>query len=140
MTTKGKNRHGTSVTVDRFWEHSITFGRSLSQLDGQRGLKSLTVRSIKLRWNQRCQNCPLMSFAARTGRTAIKGICPKKLKPLIGRETLYRQLEESFGQALRNLPKVHAEIEALFLMEGQLPANRRAIAIILRAALGDEVA
>jgi hypothetical protein len=40
---------------------------------------------------------------------------------------------------MRKLPKVHAEIEALFQIEQHTPMSERALAVI-RGALGDEVA
>ena len=64
---------------------------------------------------------------------------PKKLVGLIGKATLYRQLGESYAEAMRNLPKVHSEIEKLFRDEAHMPSSERALAII-RGALGSEVA
>ena len=58
-----------------------------------------------------------MSLDARTVRIAIKKNVPKKLRHLIGKDTLYRQLGESYSEAMKVLPKVHSEIEALFEAE-----------------------
>ena len=63
----------------------------------------------------------------------------EKLREVVGKGTLYRQLGESYAEAMRRLPKVHAEIEALFQIEQHTPMSERALAVI-RGALGEEVA
>ena len=64
---------------------------------------------------------------------------PLHLRALIGKATLYRQLGDSYKEAMQNLPLVHARIEALLEGEKEKSARDRSIEII-RGALGDEVA
>jgi integrase len=64
---------------------------------------------------------------------------PKHLRPLIGKATLYRQLGDSYREAVQNLPLVHARIEALLNDEANKSARERSIEII-RGALGEDVA
>jgi integrase len=61
------------------------------------------------------------------------------LRALIGKATLYRQLGDSYKEAMQNLPLVHARIEALLEGEKEKSARDRSIEII-RGALGDELA
>ena len=82
---------------------------------------------------------PAYVFRRQNGSYRYKRNVPKKLRPLIGKDTLYRQLGESYSEAMNALPKVHSEIEQLFAAEEMMPANERALAFI-RAALGEEVA
>ena len=82
---------------------------------------------------------PPYVFRRPNGSYRYKRNVPKKLRPLIGKDTLYCQLGDSYVEAMQNLPKVHAQIEQLFHTEAQIPSNERALAII-RGALGDEVA
>ena len=78
-------------------------------------------------------------FRRANGSYRYKRNVPKRLRHLIGKDTLYRQLGESYSEAIKALPKVHAEIEGLFEAEETMPANDRALALI-RAALGEHVA
>ena len=55
---------------------------------------------------------------------------PKKIVSLIGKATLYRQLGETYAEAMKNLPLVHSEIEKLFRDEERVPSSERALAII----------
>ena len=82
---------------------------------------------------------PPYVFRRPNGSYRYKRNVPKKLRLLIGKDTLYRQLGDSYAEAMQNLPKVHAQIEKLFHTEAQISSNERALAII-RGALGDEVA
>ena len=56
---------------------------------------------------------PAYVFRRANGSYRYKRNVPKKLVGLIGKATLYRQLGESYAEAMRNLPKVHSEIEKL---------------------------
>ena len=78
-------------------------------------------------------------FRRQNGSYRYKRNVPKKLRLLIGKDTLYRQLGESYSEAMNALPKVHLEIEQLFAAEETMPTNERALAFI-RAALSEEVA
>ena len=76
---------------------------------------------------------PAYIFRRQNGSYRYKRNVPKKLRPLIGKDTLYRQLGESYSEAMKVLPNVHLEIEQLFAAEETMPANERALAFI-RAA------
>ena len=54
---------------------------------------------------------PPYVFRRPNGSYRYKRNVPKKLRPLIGKDTLYRQLGDSYVEAMQNLPKVHAQIE-----------------------------
>ena len=82
---------------------------------------------------------PAYVFRRQNGSYRYKRNVPKKLRHLIGQDTLYRQLGESYSEAMKVLPKVHLEIEQLFAVEDTMPAIERALAFI-RVALGEEVA
>ena len=61
------------------------------------------------------------------------------LRKLLGKDTIYRQLGNSYMEAMGNLPLVHGRIEALFDRESEKSAKQRSLKII-RGALGEEVA
>ena len=60
---------------------------------------------------------PAYVFRRANGSYRYKRNVPKKLVGLIGKATLYRQLGESYAEAMRNLPQVHNEIDKLFRMK-----------------------
>ena len=60
---------------------------------------------------------PVHVFRRQNGSYRYKKNVPKKLRHLIGKDTLYRQLGESYSEAMKVLSKVHSEIEALFEAE-----------------------
>jgi hypothetical protein len=80
-----------------------------------------------------------MYFAVPMAAFDINATFPLHLRALIGKATLYRQLGDSYKEAMQNLPLVHARIEALLEGEKEKSARDRSIEII-RGALGDEVA
>ena len=82
---------------------------------------------------------PKYVFRRANGSYRYKRNVPKDLLPLIGKETLYRQLGDTLQEALRTLPRVHAEIEDLFRGEDNTPSSERALRII-KASLGTEIA
>ena len=73
---------------------------------------------------------PAYVFRRQNGSYRNKRNVPKKLRHLIGKDTLYRQLGESYSEAMNALPKVHFEIEQLFAVEETMPSNERALACI----------
>ena len=77
-------------------------------------------------------------FISPNASYRFKRNVPKRLTHLIGKDSFSRQLGESYSEAMKALPKVHSELEALFEVEETMPANDRALAFI-RAALGQEV-
>ncbi|MDA9991254.1 tyrosine-type recombinase/integrase [Paracoccaceae bacterium] len=82
---------------------------------------------------------PRYVFRRANGSFRYKRNVPLHLRALIGKATLYRQLGDSYKEAMQNLPLVHARIEALLEGESEKSARDRSIEII-RGALGDEVA
>ena len=82
---------------------------------------------------------PRYVFRRANGSFRYKRNVPLRLRALIGKDTLYRQLGESYAEAMRSLPLVHARIEALLSEESEQSARKRSIDLI-RGALGDEVA
>mgnify|MGYP003730529615 CR=1 FL=1 len=82
---------------------------------------------------------PRYVFRRANGSFRYKRNVPLHLRVLIGKATLYRQLGDSYKEAMQNLPLVHARIEALLEGEKEKSARDRSIEII-RGALGDEVA
>ena len=82
---------------------------------------------------------PKYVFSRPDGSFRYKRDVPKKLVPLIGKKTLYRQLGHSLQEVRSNLPRVHAEIEDLFRGEDNTPSSERALRII-KASLGTEIA
>jgi len=69
---------------------------------------------------------PAYVFRRSNGSYRYKRNVPKKLVGLIGKATLYRQLGESYAEAMRNLPQVHNEIDKLFRNEAHVPSGERA--------------
>ena len=82
---------------------------------------------------------PRYVFHRANGSFRYKRYVPLQLRTLIGKSTLYRQLGDSYKEAMQNLPLVHARIEALLESEKEKSVRDRSIEII-RGALGDEVA
>ena len=82
---------------------------------------------------------PRYVFRRANGSFRYKRNVPLHLRALIWKATLYRQLGDSYKEAMQNLPLVHARIEALLEGEKEKSARDRSIEII-RGALGDEVA
>ena len=82
---------------------------------------------------------PRYVFRRANGSFRYKRNVPLHLRALIGKATLYRQLGDSYKEAMQNLPLIHARIEALLEGEKEKSARNRSIEII-RGALGDEVA
>ena len=82
---------------------------------------------------------PRYVFRRANGSFRYKRNVPLHLRTLIGKATLYRQLGDSYKEAMQNMPLVHARIEALLEGEKEKTARDRSIEII-RVALDDEVA
>ena len=74
------------------------------------------------------QKLPRYVFRRANGSYRYKRNVPKRLRHLIGKDTLYRQPGQSYSEAMKVLPKVHSEIEALFEAGETMPANDRALA------------
>jgi len=58
-------------------------------------------------------NLPRYVFRRANGSFRYKRNVPKHLRALIGKDTLYRQLGDSYREAMQALPLVHARVEAL---------------------------
>ena len=69
-------------------------------------------------------NSPAMFFARANGSFRYKRNVPERLRPLIGKATLYRQLGDSYREAMQALPLVHARIEALLNDEARQVSQR----------------
>ena len=85
------------------------------------------------------QKLPRYVFRRANGSYRYKRNVPVGLRKLLGKDTIYRQLGNSYKEAMGNLPLVHGRIEALFDQEGEKSAKQRSLEII-RGALGEEVA
>ncbi|UYP67355.1 tyrosine-type recombinase/integrase [Thalassobacter stenotrophicus] len=79
---------------------------------------------------------PRYVFRRANGSYRYKRNVPKVLRQVIPKATVYRQLGESYDEAIRRLPIVHAEIEALFDQERATPNSIRAKSIV-RERLGE---
>ena len=79
---------------------------------------------------------PRYVFRRANGSYRYKRNVPKDLRQVIPKATVYRQLGESYDEAIRRLPLVHAEIEALFDQERSTPNSVRAKSIV-REHLGE---
>ena len=84
-------------------------------------------------------NLPRYVFRRANGSFRYKRTVPKHLRALLGKDTLYRQLGDSYREAMQALPLVHARVEALLNDETNKSARERSVELI-RGALGDEVA
>ena len=80
---------------------------------------------------------PRYVFRRANGSFRYKRNVPERLRPLIGKATLYRQLGDSYREAMQALPLVHARIEALLNDEANKSAKERSLEII-RGALGNK--
>jgi hypothetical protein len=78
---------------------------------------------------------PRYMFRRANGSFRYKRNVPKDLRKVIPKATVYRQLGNTYQDALRALPKVHAEIEALFDLERGTTDEQRARELV-RARLG----
>ena len=73
---------------------------------------------------------PMYVFKRANGSYRYKRNVPKDLREVIAKATVYRQLGNTYAEAMRNLPKVHAEIEALFDVERHTPDSQRALQVV----------
>ena len=79
---------------------------------------------------------PRYVFRRANGSFRYKRNVPKDLRTVIPKATVYRQLGNTYQDALCALPKVHAEIEALFDLERRTTDEQRATALV-RERLGE---
>jgi hypothetical protein len=75
-------------------------------------------------------------FRRANGSFRYKRNVPKDLRTVIPKATIYRQLGNTYQDALWALPKVHAEIEALFDLERRTTDEQRARELV-RERLGE---
>ena len=68
---------------------------------------------------------PKYVFRRANGSYRYKRNVPKALREVIPKATVYRQLGNSYDEAIRRLPVVHAEVEALFDQERSTPNSVR---------------
>ena len=57
---------------------------------------------------------PRYVFRRANGSFRYKRNVPLRLLVLLGKDTLYRQLGDSYREAMQSLPQVHAQVEAIF--------------------------
>jgi integrase len=81
-------------------------------------------------------NLPRYMFRRANGSFRYKRNVPKDLRTVIPKATVYRQLGNTYQDALWALPKVHAEIEALFDLERRTTDEQRARELV-RERLGE---
>jgi hypothetical protein len=79
---------------------------------------------------------PRYMFRRANGSFRYKRNVPKDLRRVIPKATVYRQLGNTYQDALRALPKVHAEIEILFDRERRTTDEKRAT-VLVRERLGE---
>ena len=79
---------------------------------------------------------PRYMFRRANGSFRYKRNVPKELRSIIPKATVYRQLGATYDDAIRALPKVHAEIEALFDQERRTTDDQRARSLV-RERLGE---
>jgi integrase len=79
---------------------------------------------------------PRYVFRRANGSFRYKRNVPKDLRKVISKATVYRQLGNTYQDALRALPKVHADIEALFDRERRTTDEQRARELV-RERLGE---
>jgi hypothetical protein len=82
------------------------------------------------------QKMPRYVFRRANGSYRYKRNVPKDLQIVIPKATVYRQLGSTYYEAIRRLPVVHAEIEALFDQERSASNSLRARSIV-RERLGE---
>ena len=80
---------------------------------------------------------PRYVFRRANGSFRYKRNVPKDLRAMIPKATVYRQLGNTYQDALCALPKVHAEIEALFDLERRTTDEQRATSLV-RERLGEQ--
>lgn len=73
---------------------------------------------------------PKYVFRRPNGSYRYKRNVPKDLIKLVRKKTIYRQLGRTYDEAIKKLPIVHAEIEALFDRERNTPDSVRAKQIV----------
>ena len=89
--------------------------------------------------NETVPKLPRYVFRRANGSFRYKRNVPKELRLIFGKDTLYRQLGNTYAEAMKEFPYVHAKIEALFDLERKKTDRERALEIV-RANLGDEAA
>jgi len=82
---------------------------------------------------------PAYMFKRSDGSFRYKRNVPKKLVKFFKKKTLYRKLGNTYTEAVKNYPLVHAKIEALFEWEVNKSSGDRALGII-QARLGGDFA
>ena len=73
---------------------------------------------------------PKYVFQRANGSYRYKRNVPVSLRQVIPKATVYRQLGTTYDEAIRRLPKVHSEIEALFDLERRTTPSQRALKLV----------
>ena len=82
---------------------------------------------------------PKYVFRRANGSYRYKRNVPNALRQVIPKATVYRQLGNTYDEAIRRLPNVHSEIEALFDLERRTSPSQRALNLV-RERIGEHVA
>ena len=125
--------------LDRFMDHFVEFRYQIVTVERACQLASTQVSSNSDAMDEMAPKLPKYVFRRANGSYRYKRNVPKHLQVLLGKSTLYRQLGNSYQEAMQNLPWVHARIENLFTSENEKSARTRSLELI-RGALGDEIA
>jgi len=109
----------------------------LSGSVGRLGLRRVILQLRLLSMDQIMPlKLPRYMFRRANGSFRYKRNVPKDLRTMIHKATVYRQLGNIYQDALWALPKVHAEIEALFDLERRTTDEHRARELV-RERLGE---
>ena len=65
---------------------------------------------------------PRYVFRRANGSFRYQRNVPLRLRVLLGKDSPYLQLGDSYWEAMQNLPHVHAQVEAIFAQETELSA------------------
>ena len=75
------------------------------------------VEILRPRMSKKMPRLPKYVFQRAKASYRYKRNVPTSLSQMIPKATVYQQLGNSYYEAIRRLPKVHAKIEALFDLE-----------------------
>ena len=98
-----------------------------------------TVLRSEIILDEKVQKLPRYVFRRPNGSFRYKRNVPKRLVGLLGKKTLYRQLGNSYAEAMKAFPYVHARIESMLEVERKKTSRDRAIELV-RSHLGDKIA
>ena len=80
--------------------------------------------------DEKMPKLPKYVFQRANGSYRYKRNVPTSLRQVIPKATVYRQLGNTYDEAIRRLPKVHSEIEALFDLERRTTPSQHALNLV----------